>query len=170
MDASQLDVVFNVFNNRDKGRSKEVRGCSSSGSSAESEEPRGRLPRWLSGRESPRQCRRCGFHPKVGKIPWRKVAAHSSVLAWKIPWMEEPGGLQSVGCQGVGHDWVSTLVGPEPRAHRRTKGQIIHLGIIWSEWGEGYFSQRNQGKEGGSWRQSACYIRITCYRSSGVWS
>ena len=45
MDASQLDVVFNVFNNRDKGRSKEVRGCSSSGSSAESEEPRGRLPR-----------------------------------------------------------------------------------------------------------------------------
>ena len=32
------------------------------------------------------------------------MAAHSSVLAWRIPWMEEPGGLQSMGSQGVGHD------------------------------------------------------------------
>ena len=32
------------------------------------------------------------------------MAPHSSVLAWKIPWTEEPGGLQSMGLQGVGHD------------------------------------------------------------------
>ena len=32
------------------------------------------------------------------------MATHSSVLAWKIPWTEEPGGLQSVGLQRVGHD------------------------------------------------------------------
>ena len=32
------------------------------------------------------------------------VAPHSSVLAWRIPWTEEPGGLQSVGSQRVGHD------------------------------------------------------------------
>ena len=32
------------------------------------------------------------------------MATHSSILAWKIPWMEEPGGLQSVGLQRVGHD------------------------------------------------------------------
>ena len=31
-------------------------------------------------------------------------AAHSSVLAWRIPWMEEPGGLQSLGSQRVRHD------------------------------------------------------------------
>ena len=31
-------------------------------------------------------------------------APHSSTLAWKIPWMEEPGGLQSTGSLGVGHD------------------------------------------------------------------
>ena len=31
------------------------------------------------------------------------VAAHSSILAWKIPWTEEPGGLQSMGSQRVGH-------------------------------------------------------------------
>ena len=32
------------------------------------------------------------------------MATHSSTLAWKIPWMEEPGGLQSMGSLGVGHD------------------------------------------------------------------
>ena len=32
------------------------------------------------------------------------IATHSSILAWRIPWTEEPGGLQSVGSQRVGHD------------------------------------------------------------------
>ena len=32
------------------------------------------------------------------------MAIHSSVLAWRIPWQEEPGGLQSMGSQNVGHD------------------------------------------------------------------
>ena len=34
----------------------------------------------------------------------KAMAAHSSPLAWKIPWTEEPGGLQSVGSPRVGHD------------------------------------------------------------------
>ena len=34
-------------------------------------------------------------------------AAHSSTLAWRIPWTEEPGGLQSTGSQRVGHNWVT---------------------------------------------------------------
>ena len=34
---------------------------------------------------------------------------HSSTLAWKIPWTEEPGGLQSTGLQRVGHDWATSL-------------------------------------------------------------
>ena len=33
----------------------------------------------------------------------REMATHSSILAWRIPWTEEPGGLQSTGSQGVGH-------------------------------------------------------------------
>ena len=37
------------------------------------------------------------------------MAPHSSTLAWKIPWMEESGGLQSMGSLGVGHDWVTSL-------------------------------------------------------------
>ena len=34
----------------------------------------------------------------------KEMATHSSTLAWKIPWMEEPGGLQSMGLQRLGHD------------------------------------------------------------------
>ena len=34
---------------------------------------------------------------------------HSSTLAWKIPWVEEPGGLQSMRSRGDGHDWVTSL-------------------------------------------------------------
>ena len=34
----------------------------------------------------------------------KAMASHSSTLAWKIPWMEEPGRLQSMGSQGVRHD------------------------------------------------------------------
>ena len=34
----------------------------------------------------------------------KAMAPHSSTLAWKIPWMEEPGGLQSMGLRRVGHD------------------------------------------------------------------
>ena len=34
----------------------------------------------------------------------KEMAAHSSTLAWKIPWMEEPGGLQSMGSLRVGYD------------------------------------------------------------------
>ena len=37
------------------------------------------------------------------------MAPHSSTLAWKIPWMEEPGRLQSMGSLLVGHDWATSL-------------------------------------------------------------
>ena len=39
----------------------------------------------------------------------KAMAPHSSTLAWKIPWMEEPGGLQSMGLLRVGHDWATSL-------------------------------------------------------------
>ena len=39
--------------------------------------------------------------------PEKGMATHSSILAWRIPWTEEPGGLQSVGLQGIGHDWAT---------------------------------------------------------------
>jgi len=39
----------------------------------------------------------------------KAMAPHSSTLAWKIPWTEEPGGLQSMGSLRVGHDWATSL-------------------------------------------------------------
>ena len=37
----------------------------------------------------------------------KEMATHASILAWEIPWMEEPGGLQSTGSQRVGHDCIT---------------------------------------------------------------
>ena len=40
---------------------------------------------------------------------WRRQWHHSSTLPWRIPWTEEPGGLQSMGSLRVGHDWATSL-------------------------------------------------------------
>ena len=39
----------------------------------------------------------------------KEMAIHSSTIAWKIPWTEEPGSLQSMGLQRVGHNWATSL-------------------------------------------------------------
>ena len=55
------------------------------------------------------QCRRPGFNPWV-EIFWRRTwQLTPTILAWKIPWTEEPGRLQSMGSQRVGHDWATLL-------------------------------------------------------------
>ena len=46
-----------------------------------------------------------GFIPRWERSPEEEMAAHSNILAWKVPWTEEPGGLQSMGLQKVGHNW-----------------------------------------------------------------
>ena len=45
----------------------------------------------------------------------REMATHSRILAWKIPWMEEPGRLQSMGSQRVGQNWATSLHFPSLR-------------------------------------------------------
>ena len=45
-----------------------------------------------------------GSIPGLGRSPEKGMATHSSVLAWRIPWTEECGGLQSMGLQRVGRD------------------------------------------------------------------
>ena len=45
----------------------------------------------------------------VRELMEKAMAPYSSTLAWKIPWMEEPGGLQSMGSLRVGHDWATSL-------------------------------------------------------------
>ena len=62
------------------------------------------LPWWHSGKESACQCRRPGSNPGSEDPLEKEMATHSNILAWEIPWTEEPGGLQSMGSQRVGHN------------------------------------------------------------------
>ena len=65
------------------------------------------LPRWHSGKES--AANSGDYEMQIGSPGQEdplelEMATHSSILAWKIPWTEEPGGLQSMGLQRVRHD------------------------------------------------------------------
>ena len=63
--------------------------------------------RWRNSIQSAKT--RPGAERKIPEIWSGAVAPHSSTAAWKIPWMEEPGRLQSMGSLRVGHDWVTSL-------------------------------------------------------------
>ena len=61
----------------------------------------------------------------------KEIATHSSVLAWRVPWTEEPGGLQSMGSQRVGYDFKTT--------HRTADSRDEWIGL---EWGRGREMER----------------------------
>ena len=50
-----------------------------------------------------------GHSDQCEVVSEKAMAPHSSTLAWKIPWTEEPGGLQSMGSLRVGHNWATSL-------------------------------------------------------------
>ena len=92
------------------------------------------FPGGTSGKESACQCRRW----KVWSLGWedplkKEMATCSSILAWKIPWTEKPGRLQSMGSQKVGHDWACTHTHLKTRTFSYMTGiqlyyiQEIHL-------------------------------------------
>ena len=62
------------------------------------------------------------------------MATHSSTLAWKIPWTEEPDRLQSLGLQRVGHDWETSLSRETSQPRDRTLVSFIAGGFftIWA--------------------------------------
>ena len=69
------------------------------------------FPGGTSGEEPTCQCRRHETWDSIpGSLSWedpleKGMTSHSNILAWKIPWTEEPFRLQSIGSQRVGHDW-----------------------------------------------------------------
>ena len=65
------------------------------------------LPRWLSGKVSACQGGHSGSIPWSGRSLEEEMAIHSNILAWEIPWTEEPARLQSIGSQRVRHDLVT---------------------------------------------------------------
>ena len=85
------------------------------------------LPWWLRQLSVCLQCRRPGFDPWVEEDALEKeMAIHSSTIAWTIPWTEEPGRLQSMGSQRVGHDWVTSL---------SLVAQLVkNLPAMWETW------------------------------------
>ena len=64
------------------------------------------------------------------------MAPHSNTLAWKIPWTEEPGGLQSMGSLGVGHDCAISL-SLFAFMHRRRKWQPTPVFLPGESQGRG---------------------------------
>ena len=103
------------------------------------------LPGRRSGKESACQCSRHtrqGFNPWVEKIPLEEeMATHSSTIAWKIPWREEPDGLQSMGSQRVRHNW----------GHTHTQ---------WNQYGSGDRNWNGPQKSGGGVRRGSRLLRI----------
>ena len=61
-----------------------------------------------------------------------EVAPHSSVLAWKIPWTEEPGELQSMGSRIAGHDWMA----------EHTHPSLILISVLWVSFSLGHSRYR----------------------------
>ena len=51
-----------------------------------------------------------GSIPGLGRLTEKGKATHTNILAWKIPWTEEPGGLQSIGSQRVGQNWCDLVM------------------------------------------------------------
>ena len=60
---------------------------------------------WLCGKESACNAGDTGSIPRSGRFLEEGMATHSSILAWRISWTEEPSGLQSMESQRVGYDW-----------------------------------------------------------------
>ena len=67
----------------------------------------------------------------------KQMATHSSILAWRIPWTEEPVRLQSLGLQRVGHNWATNTC-TSARAHTHTQSLSGFLSLLGSV---GYFSR-----------------------------
>ena len=66
------------------------------------------------------------------------MAPHSSTLAWKIPWMEEPGRLQSMGSLRVGHDWATSISLFTFHFHALEKQMATHSSVLaWRVPGTG---------------------------------
>ena len=65
------------------------------------------FPAGSDGKETAYKAGDPGLNPGQEDPLEKGMATHSSILAWRIPWTEEPGQLQSMGSQKVGHNWVT---------------------------------------------------------------
>ena len=94
----------------------------------------------------------------------KAMAPHSSTLAWKIPWMEEPGRLQSTGSLRVGHDWAISL-SLITFMHWRRKWQPTPVFLLGESQGCGAWWLPSMGlhRVGHNWSDLAAAV-ILCMR------
>ena len=81
----------------------------------------------------------CSAGDRVRSLGWedpleKEMATHSSTLAWKIPWTEEPDGLQSMGLQSIGHDWTTSLSFQSVLVTINKKSGMALKGRCWVFW------------------------------------
>ena len=92
------------------------------------------------------------WETRVPSLGWedpleKEMATHSSILAWRIPWTEEPSGLQSTGLQRVGHDWAITSL----HSGRRGWQRMRWLDSITNSTNMNLSKLQEIVKDGGAW-------------------
>ena len=79
------------------------------------------------------------------------MGTHSSILAWGIPWTEEPGGLQSMGLQRIKHNW-NNLAGVHTGLYQPDAGSIHPSPWLWEPKMSLDIATRLGGRSGGKWQ------------------
>ena len=94
----------------------------------------------------------------------KAMAPHSSILAWKIPWREEPGRLQSMGSQGVEHDWVLSISPSQTSRPRLSFWEWITLKRMDSD-----LCGRGLNIKGGEKRKKYLHYIQWCFTTQILW-
>ena len=87
------------------------------------------VPGGSAAKNQPANTGDTGSIPGSGRSPGKEITTHSSVLAWEIPWTEEPGGLQFLGSQRIGHNLANKQQQPacqQPPTHLISTGWKKH--------------------------------------------
>ena len=99
----------------------------------------------------------------------KEMATHSSTLAWKIPLMEEPGRLQSMGSQRVGHDWATSLLSLSFFYIRRPNLVPWFSQFFWKLWAFCLSFMNEVSGEGGQ-RRNQIKTELLWMKGSGSWN
>ena len=83
--------------------------------------------------------------PGFGRSPEKEIATHSSILAWRIPWTEEPGRLQSKGVKRVGQEWATNTTVSYTEGFNVAMVKLVNLFLFMTsgfyDWEELSYSQ-----------------------------
>ena len=94
--------------------------------------------KWLSLKESTCNVGDLGLISELGRSLEKGKANHSSILAWKIPWMEESGRLQFMGCKKLDTiEWLTKKKQNKQTKKKRRKWQRM-LKVVIDKWSTGY--------------------------------